>query len=427
MNYYNLQDKNHRVDFGTAVVQGLAPNNGLYMPSEIPVLDIWHDLPNLSPVEIGTAMLRPFVTPSLDEATLKRVVSETLSFDIPVVQVAENRHCLELFHGPTQAFKDVGARFMSRCLAAFRHDKSQPVTVLTATSGDTGSAVANGFYQVDGVQVKILFPKGGVSAYQEHQMTSLGGNIQAFEVDGTFDDCQALVKSALSDEALRADVALSSANSINVARLLPQMIYYALGLRQLMQQGLTNHDVNKVVFSVPSGNFGNLTAGVLAYKMGLPVKRFIAACNENDAVCRYLQTGEYAAKASVATVANAMDVGNPSNFVRLSRLCADDVVKLRQVLLAVRYDDDAIIETMQATYEKTGYVLDPHGATGYQSLLDGLHEDEIGVFLGTAAPIKFLDVVQRAIPDYQGIEVDLSSCHKTQLTNDYQTFKKCLL
>ena len=374
------------LDFGAAVIQGLAPDKGLYFPNEIPKLPpaVWDAEQDLTPAEIGAAILKPFVGDDLSASKLRQILEETLSFPFPLVEVGEDtqRYALELFHGPTCAFKDVGARFLARCIPEFSDRK---VTVLVATSGDTGSAVAQGFHNVPGIEVVLLYPSGRISKMQELQLTTVGDNVTALEVDGSFDDCQAMVKAAFLNGSLQAEKPLVSANSINIARWIPQSIYYALSVQMLGEN---------ITFSVPSGNYGNLAAGLLAYKMGLPVAGFIAATNANNVVPHYLSTGEFTPKPSVATISNAMDVGAPSNFIRLTRLFGDDRAAFNSMVQGFSLGDDATRETIASTYKSTGYLLDPHAAIAYAAL-DALPvpAGTQGVFLGTAAPAKFGDVI----------------------------------
>ena len=355
-------------------------------------------------------------TESLSDSELKQIVTETLAFDIPVVDLGHRVNVLELFHGPTLAFKDVGARFMSRCLGQFSNEDE--VNVLVATSGDTGSAVASGFFGVEGVKVTILFPKGKVSKFQEYQMSSLGHNIIAVEVDGTFDDCQSLVKQAFQDIELNKKYSLSSANSINVARLLPQSLYYFLAYKQMKQRGIAQ----EIVISVPSGNFGNITAGILAKKMGLPIKRFVAANNANDTFYQYIQTGNWQTKSSVQTISNAMDVGAPSNFDRIQYFYNYDYQTICREISSHTYSDDETLNRMKSFYLAKNYVLDPHGAVGLLALEDHLNDSEQGIFLATAHPKKFESVVVQAIPDYPTELIDLNGCKKSLITNNYEAF-----
>ena len=396
MKYYSTNKQSPEVSLQEAVVKGLAPDKGLYMPERIKALpkSFYDNIADMTFQEIAYTVADAFFGEDVDADTLKQIVYDTLNFDTPLVDVDDNIYSLELFHGPTMAFKDVGGRFMARLLGYFIKKQGQKnVKVLVATSGDTGSAVANGFLGVDGIQVYVLYPRGRVSVIQECQFTTLGQNITAIEVDGTFDDCQALVKTAFLDEELNKKLNLTSANSINVARFLPQAFYYFYAYAQLAKQGKADN----VVFCVPSGNFGNITAGLIAKRMGLPVKRFIAANNSNDIFYKYLQTGEYKPRPSVQTIANAMDVGDPSNFVRVLDLYGHSLEKIKADISGEWYDDDSIRKTVKDTYTATGYLLDPHGACGYQALKDNLKSDETGIFLETAHPAKFLETVESII------------------------------
>jgi threonine synthase len=372
---------------------------------------------------------KTFFGDDIDTETLRKIVYGTLAFDTPIVEVEKSIYSLELFHGPTLAFKDVGGRFMARLLEYFVKKQGQKdVKVLVATSGDTGSAVANGFLGVEGIHVYVLYPKGKVSKIQECQFTTLGQNITALEVDGTFDDCQALVKTAFLDDELNKVLNLTSANSINVARFLPQAFYYFNAYAQLKRQGKADN----VVFSVPSGNFGNITAGLIAKAMGLPVKRFIAANNSNDIFFQYLQTGIYSPRASVQTIANAMDVGNPSNFARVLDLYKNSHKAIVAEITGFSYNDKTIAETVKTAFEDTGYLLDPHGACGYQSLKENLKEGETGVFLETAHPAKFLETVEEIIGEKVEIPAKLQAFMQGKkksilLANDFKDFKKLLL
>lgn len=396
MKYYSTHKKAPEVSLQEAVVKGLAPDNGLYMPKKIKKLPyrFFEAMGKKSFIEIAETVATAFFGEDIPSKTLNNIVSDVLNFEIPLKRMEENVYVLELFHGPTFAFKDIGARFMARLLAYFVHIENQDtVNVLVATSGDTGSAVANGFFGVEGIRVFVLYPKGKVSAMQEAQFTTLGQNIVALEVDGTFDDCQALVKEAFLDKALNEKIRLTSANSINVARFLPQSFYYFYAWAQLKKQNLAK----EVVISVPSGNFGNLTAGLFAQRMGLPVKRFIAANNRNDVFFHYIQSGKYTPRASVQTLANAMDVGAPSNFARILDLYHHSCEAIKNNISAYRYSDDAIRQIIRCTYKKTGYILDPHGACAYQALKDGKSDNETGVFLATAHPAKFIETVSECI------------------------------
>lgn len=378
-----------------AVTKGLASDNGLFMPEKIEEFDpeFFNGIHQMSFQEISSEVANKFFGEDIPEHLLENIVFDTLNFDCPVVKVSDSVYSLELFHGPTLAFKDVGARFMARLLGHFLQGFKNEVNVLVATSGDTGSAVANGFLDVLGIKVFVLYPKGLVSNIQEKQFTTLGKNITALEIDGTFDDCQRLVKSAFMDAELNKAMVLTSANSINVARFLPQAFYYFNAYARLRERGVTGD----IVFSVPSGNFGNLTAGLFAKFMGLPIKRFIAANNENDVVYQYLQTGSYEPRESVATIANAMDVGEPSNFARILELYNHSHRDISGDIVGYRYSDDEIRETMKQVYEKENYMLDPHGAVGYRALKADLKPGEVGVFLETAHPAKFSETVESVL------------------------------
>ncbi|MFI3301623.1 MAG: threonine synthase [Rikenellaceae bacterium] len=394
MRYYST---NKQADWATleeAVVKGLAPDKGLYMPETIKTLpaEFYENIDKMSFQEIAYTVADAFFGEDVDAESLNAIVYDTLAFETPVVEVEPSIYSLELFHGPTLAFKDVGGRFMARLLGYFiaKEKKDKMVNVLVATSGDTGSAVANGFLGVDGIHVYVLYPKGKVSAIQEVQFTTLGQNITALEIEGVFDDCQALVKQAFMDEELNAHMKLTSANSINVARFLPQAFYYFNAYAQLKREG----KAEDVVFCVPSGNFGNITAGLIAKKMGLPVKRFIAANNSNDIFLQYLNTGVYTPRPSVATIANAMDVGDPSNFARVLELYGSSHEAICAEVSGCAYTDSQIAETVAEALPRTGYLLDPHGACGYRALKEQLLEGEVGVFLETAHPAKFLETVE---------------------------------
>lgn len=393
MKYYSTNHNAAEATLEEAVVKGLASDKGLYMPEQIKNLPeaFFEDIENRTLQEMAYTVADAFFGEDVDADSLKKIVYDTLNFDIPAVKVEENIYSLELFHGPTLAFKDVGARFMSRLLGYFiKKEGAGQVNVLVATSGDTGSAVANGFLGVDGIRVFVLYPKGKVSPIQECQFTTLGKNITAVEVDGVFDDCQALVKNAFMDEELNAKAKFTSANSINVARFLPQSFYYFYACAQLkkMEKG------KGIVVCVPSGNFGNITAGLFAKRMGLPVKRFIAANNRNDIFYNYLLSGKYEPKPSVATLANAMDVGDPSNFDRVMALYDNNVELVRKDISGARYNDEQIADAIRNCLNSTGYQLDPHGACGYQALKESLGPGEVGVFLETAHPAKFKEKVE---------------------------------
>ena len=431
MKYYSTNKKAPEATLKEAVIKGLASDRGLYMPRQIKRLPetFFEEIGNLTFQEIANQVAQAFFDEDVEKETLKQIVYDTLNFETPIVQVTPSIYSLELYHGPTLAFKDVGARFMARLLAYFiKKEKQNNVNVLVATSGDTGSAVANGFLEVEGIHVYVLYPKGKVSKIQESQFTTLGRNITAIEVDGTFDDCQALVKAAFMDEELNRKLYLTSANSINVARFLPQAFYYFNAYAQLQKQG----KANQVVISVPSGNFGNITAGLFAKRMGLPVKRFIAANNSNDIFLQYLQTGQYTPRPSIATLANAMDVGDPSNFARILDLYGNSHKAITQEISGAAYNDKQIAQTLRDVYKKTKYLLDPHGACGYQALEDNLRKEETGIFLETAHPAKFLETVEKIIEEKVEIPQRLQTFMKgtkqtIPLTKQFVDFKKYLL
>ena len=396
MRYYSTNKQASETSLEEAVVRGLAADKGLFMPSTIQALpqDFYDNIDTLCFQEIACRVADAFFGEDVPADTLKQIVYDTLNFDVPLVQVTDGIYSLELFHGPTLAFKDVGGRFMARLLGYFiRKEGRKQVNVLVATSGDTGSAVANGFLGVEGIRVYVLYPKGKVSDIQEKQFTTLGRNITALEVDGTFDDCQALVKSAFMDKDLNERLLLTSANSINVARFLPQAFYYFHAYAQLKRAGRADN----VVVCVPSGNFGNITAGLFGKRMGLPVKRFIASNNRNDIFYQYLQTGVYTPRPSVATIANAMDVGNPSNFARVLDLYDSNHAAISADISGAAYTDEQIAETMKEVWKEYNYLLDPHGACGFRALTEGLRLGETGVFLETAHPAKFKDTVEKII------------------------------
>ncbi|MGL5271947.1 MAG: threonine synthase, partial [Phocaeicola sp.] len=414
-----------------AVVKGLADDKGLYMPAVIKSLpaSFFETIEERTFQEIAYTVADAFFGEDVPADVLKEIVYDTLNFDTPVVPVSGNIYSLELFHGPTLAFKDVGGRFMARLLGYFIKQAGQDkVNVLVATSGDTGSAVANGFLGVPGIHVYVLYPKGKVSEIQEKQFTTLGQNITALEVDGTFDDCQALVKNAFMDNELKAHMQLTSANSINVARFLPQAFYYFYAYAQLKKQGKANN----LVVCVPSGNFGNLTAGLIGKQMGLPIKRFIAANNRNDIFCDYLRTATYNPRPSVSTVANAMDVGDPSNFARILDLYKHNHDAICKEIGGIAYNDEQIRETVKETYKETGYLLDPHGACGYRALQEELKENEVGVFFETAHPAKFLETVEEIIGTSVEIPAKLQAFMKgtkqsVPMSKEFATFKSYLL
>jgi len=427
--YYSLTTPSHKVSFQQAVVSGLAPDGGLYMPEHLPVLskEFISQLPVLSKEDIGFTIARLFIDESVSDKTLYEIVRETIDFDFPLVALEENVYALELFHGPTLAFKDVGARFLARILQHIAKTIHQEITVLVATSGDTGSAAAHGFYNVEGIRVVILYPSGMVSALQEKQFATLGKNIQAIKIAGTFDDCQQLVKQAFQDEELRKTKFLTSANSINIARLIPQSFYYFFAWLQLSTP-------KHVVFSVPSGNFGNLTAGVLAKKMGLPIDAFVAATNVNDVVPEYLHTKVFKPRASTQTISNAMDVGNPSNFPRLLALYDNDWDYISKEIYGYAFTDAETRMAMLDVFNQKKYVLDPHGAVGYLGLKKylGRNPDAQGIFLETAHPSKFPDVVESAIQQPISIHPSLAELANKQIqslscTSNFSDFKNLLM
>lgn len=393
MQYYSTNKQSPFANFAQATMLGQAPDKGLYYPSSVPVLaQPWQQLKGLPKNELAYRIMKPYAGDCMPEPELRRIVAETVDFDFPLVKITGNIYTLELFHGPTLAFKDVGARFMSRCLGYFNRGNSKKVTVLVATSGDTGGAVANGFENEEGIEVIILYPSGKVSRVQELQLTTCGASIIPLEIMGTFDDCQAMVKEAFLDTDLNATFQLTSANSINVARWLPQQLYYFFALQQWQHE-------DTPVISVPSGNFGNICAGMLAWTSGLPVKHFIAACNANDVVPHFLRTGQYAPKEATATLSNAMDVGNPSNFVRIMELFLEDQSQLRSMLSGYSINDETTLQTIEQVWKNYNYILDPHGAVGFKALDAYLekHPGQKGIFLETAHPIKFPEVVEQEI------------------------------
>lgn len=399
MIFYSTNDNNITADLKTAVLKGLAPDKGLYMPESIPVLpkSFWDNIPGKTMGEIGFEMLKPYFCPDIPEDTFRKMVNDAFNFPVPVVKITDQISTAELFHGPTLAFKDVGARFLARVMSYFASNQGD-INVLVATSGDTGSAVANGFLGVKGVKVHVLYPSGLVSRLQELQFTTLGQNVTAYEVSGVFDDCQRMVKECFMDKELNEKRILTSANSINLARFLPQSVYYAYALSQIPQERWKD-----VVMTVPSGNFGNITAGLVAWRMGMPVKRFIAAINANRVFADYLETGIYKPQKSIATIANAMDVGDPSNFARVIELFGKSVDNIRAEISSYSYTDEQIGATMAQVLKETGYELDPHGAVGYSALRDHLNDDELGLFLETAHPAKFIDTVEK----YTGKRVEI--------------------
>jgi threonine synthase len=397
MQYFSLNNNATEVGFEKAVRLGLAPDRGLYYPQRINPLNdsFWDNFLSMSHHEIALAAIEQFVGDEIPKKELQKIVEDTLTFAFPVVELNQNLATLELFHGPTMAFKDVGGRFMARCLGYFNRSSTEKVTVLVATSGDTGGAVASGFLGVPGVEVVILYPKGKVSHIQELQLTTQGQNITALEVDGVFDDCQEMVKTAFLDESLKPHRNLTSANSINVARWLPQSFYYFFAVQELMKRKVNN----PFVFSVPSGNFGNICAGFIARELGLPISHFIASTNRNDTFPRYIENGIFEPKPSIQTISNAMDVGNPSNFDRISKLFNQDLYRLKNICSSYRFSDKETLKAMQELHDAYDYIADPHGAVGYLGLQKYCHDnpDVYGVFLETAHPVKFLDVVEKAI------------------------------
>lgn len=429
MKYYSTNRKSDVVSFREAAIEGLAPDGGLYFPENIPLHDnhFFDELKIKSTAEIAFRILMPYVGDCMKEVELFDLVEQAFDFSIPLKEVQKDQFVLELFHGNTLAFKDVGARFMSRCLGHFVRDKDRKMTVLVATSGDTGGAVADGFYGVEGVDVVILFPSGKVSAVQEKQLTAMGGNIHAIEIEGDFDDCQRLVKQAFSDTSLRKKIFLTSANSINVARWIPQQLFYFMLWKQWP------NEAELPVVAVPSGNFGNICAGLLAKKSGLPIKKFIAACNQNDVVPRFLENGQYETKNTIHTISNAMDVGSPSNFVRMMELYNNDLVALKNDLVAYRYTDVQTEKKMLDTYSAFNYLLDPHGAVGLLALQTYQHHQSKapGVFAATAHPIKFFDTVERVVGFKPDLPVSISKLMQKdslslRMPADYSLFKDYL-
>jgi len=401
MLYYSLNQNAPRVNFADAAVSGQAPDKGLYFPRSIPKLPdgFIQNIRSYSKEEIGFTVMKPFVGETINDIDLQKIIAETVNFNFPLVKINEQIASLELFHGPTLAFKDVGARFMSRCLGHFNQQRDQAVTVLVATSGDTGGAVANGFLGVDGVNVVILYPSGKVSPVQELQLTTLGKNITALEVNGNFDDCQSMVKQAFTDPDLNQKLLLTSANSINVARWLPQQLYYFYAYQQWQEE-------KPPIICVPSGNFGNICAGILAFASGLPVQHFIAACNANAVVTDYLQTGNYQPKPAVTTISNAMDVGNPSNFIRILEIFHHQFNELKNKVSSISVDDNTTRQTITEVFQQFNYMLDPHGAVAYYALDQYLKNTDTGnkgFILETAHPVKFPETVETAI--HQKIEI----------------------
>lgn len=429
MNYFSLNNNAPIATFETAVRKGLAPDKGLYFPEHIEPLQasFLNSIENYSDAEIAFQSIKQFICPEIPEYDLKQIISETLSFDFPIVEIEEGISTLELFHGPTMAFKDVGARFMARCLGYFNKDNNEEVTVLVATSGDTGGAVASGFLGVKGVRVVILYPSGKVSHVQEKQLTTLGQNITALEVDGTFDDCQDIVKRAFLDDDLTEKMALTSANSINIARWMPQMFYFLFSYKQLKSKN------KPIVFSVPSGNFGNICAGMLAQKLGFPFAHFIASNNANNVVERYFKTNAYSPLPSIQTISNAMDVGNPSNFIRIQKLYDNDFEALKNNLTAYSFSDEQTKEALSEIYKGSGYIADPHGAVGYLGCKSYREKNPAAqtIFLETAHPTKFLDVVEALIPEKIALPSQIQAVIEKEksaiFVEDYSQFKTFLL
>ncbi|MGB2197177.1 MAG: threonine synthase [Flavobacteriaceae bacterium] len=429
MKYYSLNKQAPESSFENAVRKGLAPDRGLYFPEHITPLDedFFEKLDELSNSEIAFKAIQQFIGEEIPSDNLKQIIEDTLNFDFPIVDIEKGISTLELFHGPTMAFKDVGARFMARCLGYFNRNNDAEVTVLVATSGDTGGAVASGFLGVKGVRVVILYPSGKVSDVQEKQLTTLGQNITALEVDGTFDDCQDMVKKAFLDVDLTSQLELTSANSINVARWLPQMFYFMFAYKQLKALD------KPIVFSVPSGNFGNICAGMVAQKLGFPIEHFIASNNANNVVTRFLETNTYNPKPSIQTISNAMDVGNPSNFIRIQALHDNDINKLKSNLSSYSFTDDETKTALETIYSNSGYIADPHGAVGYLGAKAHLtnHSNSQVVFLETAHPTKFLDVVEEVISEKVELPPQIQAVidqqkHATFVKN-YEEFKSFML
>ena len=425
MQYISTRHSNEKVSFKEAVLNGLSKNGGLYIPENIPQLPstFFDKIQEKSQEEIASLVLKPYVHENITNEKLTHIILETLSFPFPLIQIENSIFSLELFHGPTQAFKDVGARFLSRCISHFKLENQKQTVVLVATSGDTGGAVANGFYNVPNASVIILFPKGKVSPYQEYQMTSLGKNIQPIEIDGTFDDCQKLVKQSFEDEQLKAKYHLSSANSINIARLLPQMLYYFFAYQQIKE----HLDAKKLIISVPSGNLGNLTAGLMAKHMNLPVHQFISSHNANKTFPDFINTGNYSPRPSVHTLANAMDIGSPSNYERIDFLYNKDWNKQKQDILVSTFNDSKTLHEINNCFYKNNYLLDPHGAIGKLGLQEHLKEDAVGIFIATAHPRKFSHVINMAIKNHISDDTDLSKCHKTPMNNNFEDLKSLLM
>lgn len=426
MDFYSINNKSHKASFAQAMINGLTPDKGLYFPSEIPQFPklFFESLPDLSLAEVAHTVLLPYVKEDIPSEDLRKITEEVFNFEIPLVSIEPGIYSLELFHGPTLAFKDVGARFLAQAMQYLNHGKT--IRVLVATSGDTGSAVANGFLGIEGTQVIVLYPKGKVSELQQKQFATLGQNIIPVAIEGTFDDCQRLVKQAFADESIYHKMNLTSANSINVARWIPQSVYYYWAIAQLKNEG------KQVIVSVPSGNLGNLTSGILAMKTGLKTDRFIAVSNINDIVPEYISTGIFNPQPSVQTIANAMDVGNPNNFPRLLELFDNDYQKLRQFVYGKSFSDDRIREIILGCYSRTGYLLDPHGATGYGALKEYAHSENVtGIFLATAHPGKFNDEMERIVGKKLSLPQRLQkftrrNIQTENLGTDYKAFRQFL-
>lgn len=431
MKYYNLKDREEKIDFRTATIKGQGKDKGLFFPASIPYFkeELIQNLHQYSDEEIAYECMKDFIGDEIPSEILRKIVSETISFEIPLRKINDDISVLELFHGPTLAFKDIGAGFMSRCLSYFLENQQKKVTVLVATSGDTGGAVAHGFYDLPGIDVVILYPKNRVSPVQEKQLTALGKNIYALEVDGSFDDCQSLVKQAFSNEEISSQLFLTSANSINIARWLPQQIYYLLALKQWQKT-----ENRAPVICVPSGNFGNICAGILAHHRGLPAEHFIAACNANDVIPEYLKTTNFNPKKAVATLSNAMDVGDPSNFVRIMELFNNEFDPLKSKISGYSIDELKTLQTIKDIYNKYNYILDPHSAVAFASLEQYLHEKpgNKGFILGTAHPVKFPDAVETAIKTKIEIPQSLNDLMKkekktVEINSDFEELKRFLL
>ncbi len=434
MKYFSTNRKSAHATFREAVLKGQPDDKGLYFPEKIPTLseDFWKNFQTKSKAEIAFEVIKPYISDEIDDETLFNICEETVSFDFPLVEISENISALELFHGATLAFKDVGAKFMSRCLGYFSKDRNEKTIVIVATSGDTGGAVANGFYETENTEVVILYPKDKVSEVQELQLTTLGKNISALEVNGNFDDCQTLAKTALADEKLKQKVFLTSANSINVARWLPQQFYYFYAFQQWQIRN-PKPEIRNPIVSVPSGNFGNICAGILAHISGLPVEKFIAATNANDVIPQFLESGEMRITNSISTLSNAMDVANPSNFVRILEIFGQNYLNLKEKMQAVSVSDEKTTETMREVYKNYRYILDPHGAVGFYALEKYLekHSDKKGFFLETAHPVKF-DSVEKILGTYGEMPESVKNLfekkkHKTEIETNYEQLKEILL